>query len=293
MVPCVDDLRHDGQAGAVEVRGDLQLAHVESQLVELLDPGGDPPALVRGEPLAGGECFPQLLVAGDQVVTDLDRIHLGVEHVPGLQIHQLADDVGARQVEVVVALTGGELLVQGAGLDVDEVGGEGPGVAAEERVGQGDVAPVEAFQVQAHQQHRERVEQAMGGVRAGDLAEHGPVGERELQMARDQDGIQLLARFRGASGDHGEGLHRGDLQAAQHPQHVVLALREGARDLLDGEDPSRDAREAHDVAGDAAGEGGEDLVGPLLERRLPRQVQQCRICAGRGDLQGCHGAIVS
>src|SRR5690606_370391 len=80
---------------------------------------------------------------------------------------------------------------------------------------------------------------------------------------------------------------------AQHAQHVVLALGEVAVDLLEGEDSAGDAHEADHVSGDASRKRGEHLLRPLLQRRLPGQVQQGRICTGRGDLQGCHEAILS
>ncbi len=192
-----------------------------------------------------------------------------------------------------MALPGRERLVQGTGLDIDDVGGEGARVTAEQRVRQRHVAPVEALQMQPHQQHGERVEQALGGVLARDLAEHGPVGEGELQMAGDQHGVQRLAGAARATGDHGEGLDRGDADPAEHLERVVLALGEVVVDLLEREHPPRDPDEADHMAGDAAGERGQDLVGPLFQRRLPGQIQQCRVCTGRGDLQGCHGSILS
>src|SRR5665811_2634184 len=60
------------------------------------------------------------------------------------QIHQFADDVRARDLEVVRALASGEAVMQLARLGIDEIRGEHLGVAPEQGVGERDVAPVEA-----------------------------------------------------------------------------------------------------------------------------------------------------
>ena len=87
---------------------------------------------------------------------------------PGrLQVEQLAGDVLGRDLDVVLALPGGQPRVQLAGLGVDQVGGERAGVAAEQRVRQRAVAPVETGEVQADEQPGQRVEQPGPQVRAG------------------------------------------------------------------------------------------------------------------------------
>ena len=53
-----------------------------------------------------------------------DRVHRRVEQAAGLQVEQLAGDVDAGELEVVLALAARERLVELAGLGVDEVGGE-------------------------------------------------------------------------------------------------------------------------------------------------------------------------
>ena len=139
---------------------------------------------------------------------------------------------------VVEALAVGEPLgVELAGLGVHQVGGEGPGVAAEERVGQGHVPPVEAQQVQAHQQHRERVDESGGGLRAHVLAEKRPVGQGVGQVLGDEHRVELLAGDASAAGDDRGRVHAGRPQPQQVAQELVLAVSHGLADLLD-----RDAR---------------------------------------------------
>ena len=139
-----------------------------------------------------------------------------LEAAAGLEVHDLAGDVRARDVEVVRALTGGEAaLVQLAGLGVDEVRGEGAGVAAEEGVRQRHVAPEEADVVQAHEQHRERVDQAVGGVGPQHLREQRAVGERELQVRGDERRGERLARGIRPPGDHRDALDARGIEAVR------------------------------------------------------------------------------
>src|SRR5699024_282701 len=96
-------------------------------------------------------------------------------------------------LQVVLALPGGQAVVQFTGLGVHQIGRELARVPPEERIGQGDVAPVEADQVQAHQEHCQSVDQPGGGVRGQVAAEQCPVGQGELQVLGDQHRVQRFA----------------------------------------------------------------------------------------------------
>ncbi len=146
------------------------------------------------------------------------------EEAAGLEVHEFADDVRAGQVDVVLALAGGQLGVQLAGFGVDQVGGELARVAAEQRVRQGDVAPVEAQEVEAHEQQGERVDEARRRVLAHRQGEQRAVGERELQVLGDEDRVEFLAVGALASRDDGDRLDGRGVQAREVAQYVVLVV---------------------------------------------------------------------
>ena len=128
---------------------------------------------------------PQRAVGRHDAVGDRDRVHSALQAAARFEVHDLAGDVRARHIEVVLALTAREpALVQLAGLGIHEVGRECARVTPEERVGQRHVAPEEADVVQAHEQHRQRIDEAGGGVGAQHLGEQRAVGEGELAGAR-------------------------------------------------------------------------------------------------------------
>ena len=116
--------------------------------------------LIVGNGLLCGDFCPQQVVLGADAVADVDGVGVFGEEAAGLEVHEFADDVRAGQVDVVLALAGGELGMQFAGFSVDQVGGKLARVAAEQRVRQGDVAPVEAQEVQANEEEGERVDEA-------------------------------------------------------------------------------------------------------------------------------------
>ena len=93
-----------------------------------------------------------------------------------------------------------------AGLDVDDVGAEGTGVATEQRVRQRAVAPVEAGEVQSDEQTGERIEHTLAEVR--DLqstpGQQDPVGKRVVDVAGDQQAVGVGVAF----GDHPDHLGR-------------------------------------------------------------------------------------
>ncbi len=274
VVPGVDDLGLDLDRGPVDVGRDVELADVEPQVVEAFDAGRDTPPLVGRERLGVRQGVPELVVPRDERVAHEDLVDVLVEQLTRGEVHELADDVGPGEVHVVAALARAQLAVQVTRLRVDEVGREGLGVASEERVGQRHVAPVEADEVQAHEQHGEGVDEPGRGVRLECLAEERAVGQRELQVLGDEHGLEALAvRVRAARDDpHGHDARH--VHAAELAQELVLAVGDGLADLLDRDDAPGHAHEAHDVAGDTAGKGCEHLVGPLLERDVPGEVEQ-------------------
>ncbi len=232
------------------------------------------------------ELAPQLAVPGHDPLTHRHGVTVLLEQAARLEVHELAGDVDEGDVEVVLALAVAQPLPQLPGLGVDEVCRERPGIPAEERVGERDVAPPEAGEVQPHEQHRQGVDEPGRGALAQRLAVERPVGKGELEVPRDEAGVQLPPVGADPTADDPEGLHARHPEAVEVAEQLVLAAGQVRLDLLDGEDATRQPHEPHDVPGDTSGECGEDVLRPLLERDAPRQVEQRRVGPGGGDLQG-------
>ncbi len=116
-----------------------------------------------------------------------------------------------------------------ARLGVDEVGGERARVAAEERVRERAVAPEEAAEVEADEELRARVEQPPAQVGDAAASEERPERERVVEVARDQDRVEVAA----AIGDDADRLHHRHLVGRERAQQPVLALRQLDRQLLE------------------------------------------------------------
>ena len=138
--------------------------------------------------------------------------------------------------------------MQLAGLRVDEVGGEGAGIAAEQRVRERAVTPVETGGVQPNEQCGQRVEQAPGRVRAQGRGEQRAVGQRELQVPGDQRRVERLAGLVLPPCHDTHRLDRGDLPAVELAKQSVLPASERLADLLDCVDSAAEPHETHDVA---------------------------------------------
>ena len=180
--------------------------------------------------------------------------------------------------------------VELAGLGVDEVRGERARVATEERVRQRHVAPVEADHVQAHEQQRERVDEAGRRLRPQRLRVEGAVGQRELEVPGDEHGVQQAAVDVVPVRDDGERVDAGDVHPLQGAEHLVLAAGHLARGLLDRDDVAAEVREADEVPRDALRQGRDRVVGPLVEGQRPGQVEEGRVGRGGRDVEGvAHG----
>ena len=97
------------------------------------------------------------------------------------------------RADVVFAFAVGQVVVELAGLGVHEIGGELAGVPAEQGVGQRDVSPEEAEEVQPHHEHGQRVDEAPYRRRALVLAEERPVGKRIGEVLGHEGGVEGLA----------------------------------------------------------------------------------------------------
>ena len=225
------------------------------------------------------------MVALHQTVADLHLVHIAGQQGAGAQIHQLADDVRAGQVDIVFALPLGQTHMQVAGLGIHQERGERVSIAQEQNVRQRDVTPVETGEVQTHHQHSQGVDQPFGRIRAQVAGEQGAIRQRELQMPGDQDRLQRLAFTGMTTRHHGDRLDGGQFELLQTTQQLVLALGDVAGDLLHGIHGIADVHETHDVAGNASGQIGEQFVRPGRQRLLPRQGKHLRVRARGGDFQ--------
>ena len=247
-------------------------------------------ALVRREHLFARQLGPQRLVASHDLLARLVGVEVRRETDLGLDVEQLADDVRLRDLEVVAALALGETAVQLAGLGVHEVRGERAGVAAEERVRERAVAPEEAAQVQPSEELDERVQQV--GAQVGDPApgEQRAVGQRELEMPRDEDRVHVRA----AAGDDADRLDDRQVLALEAPQERPLPPSGPLGQLLERIQDTVVLDEAHHVAADAADQADEPLRLPGLERFVPRQVEEVGVAGAGHELEGlgCHRVTV-
>ena len=117
------------------------------------------------------------MIAVHQPVANADLVHLASQQVAGIQIHELADDVGPGQVNVVLPLAIRQAGVQITGLGIDQEGRESIGITQEKHVGQGDIAPVEPGKMEPYQKDRQGIDQPLCCIRAQIAGEEGTVGQ--------------------------------------------------------------------------------------------------------------------
>ncbi len=106
--------------------------------------------------------------------------------------------------------------------------------------------------MEPHEQFRERVEQPVLEVRDTSAGEENPVREREVEMAGDEHGVQLLPVGACPPAYDTDDLHDRKRGAAQVPEEPVLPLGRPLRQLLERVEPAVVLHETNDVARDAA-----------------------------------------
>ena len=188
---------------------------------------------------------------------------------------------------------GVRLGVQLSGFGVHEVGGELAGVAPKQRVRQGDVAPIEADEVQAHEQQRERVDEATRRVLAHREGKERAVGEGELQVLGDEHRVELFAVHSDAARDDRNRVDRRVRPGASRSRSMSYSWWATVSPIsLTARTRPGQVHEAHDVAGNAARQGSEKRRRPLLQRNVPREVEERGLGRGSRNVQS-HALILS
>ena len=176
VVAGVDDLGLDAHLGAALGRLDRELLDVEAEVVEALDAVGDAPALGAVENVS-------LPVSSVQSAAVLRRRCRSLTSTASRSSSRRppASRSSSSPAMLTRAISRSfsrwpfdrPPVVELAGLGVDQVRGEGAGVAAEERVRQRDVAPEEADDVQPHEQHARARRRAAWRCRVAASASRG------------------------------------------------------------------------------------------------------------------------
>jgi hypothetical protein len=131
--------------------------------------------------------------------------------------------------------------------------------------------------MEAHEQLRERAADDRLRGREHAAAEDEAVRQRELEDARDEDGLEVSAL-----GDDPDRVHCRHGAIAQLDQQAVLAFGDALRQLLQRVVRAVQADEPDDVAADAACDVDDEVLGPLLERQAPWEAEKCALI-GAGD----------
>ena len=97
--------------------------------------------------------------------------------------------------------------------------------------------------------------------------------------------IRTASRSSCAAGDEPDRLDDRQALALEPAQQRPLAARRPLGQLLQRVERAVVLDEAHDVAADPADQVDDPLRLPLLERRVPRQVEEARVARARDELE--------
>ena len=143
--------------------------------------------------------------------------------------------------------------------------------------------PEEPGQMETDDQLRTGVQEPVAEVGSTrPREERAAVGERVVQVTRDQNGFERV----GGACDHPDDFDHRHLLAAELPQEPILAPCELVGKLLQRVDRAVVVDETNDVPADAAHDPYEPVGFPLLERLLPGQVEEIRMPGARLQLEG-------
>ena len=132
----LDHPRDEAQLRTVGRGEELQFGGVEAELVHPLQSVVDAERLVGGELVGAGQLGPQLLVRRLDCQRGRDRVDTVGQQTSGLEVLEITRDVLRGDRQVVSSLPVRQRRVVLAGLDIDDVGTQRAGIAAEQCVRQ-------------------------------------------------------------------------------------------------------------------------------------------------------------
>ena len=248
MEVAVGDLDPQADGISLRARSDLDLFHLEAEVVEPVDALGDQVVLVRRDGVLQGDLTPERPVATLDVLTQPQVRRLDVEALGRGDVGHLAADVLHHDLQVVPALAVEQLRAQLGGLGVDEQGLDGAGVVPVQHVAERAVAPEAAQQVELDQEEGEGVQQLLAARPEPTAGEQLAVGEGVVGVAGEKHGGALGAGVDGSANHEADRTDGRPTQLLQTPERAVVALGRPGRELLQRERRALQRQEPHLVA---------------------------------------------
>lgn len=141
----------------------------------------------------------------------------------------------------------------------------------------------------ANQQDRQRVDELLVKTLTALSSEEVEVGERVGEVASDQHRIERIAVFVNALVGNPDEIDHRQALFFQKAQQFKFSIGQCRSELLQRKVAALVLDEPNDVAVATSGKTHSELVGPIIERRGPRQVQEIRLwLSGRLQPEGNH-----
>ena len=262
---------------------------VEAELVQPAKTITNAPLFVGADGIGAGELGPQFVVSDLEEFDHRNRIDGIAQFSQYFEFEQTAGHVVLGDLEVMLSLTIGELIVTLTGLGVDEIGNEIAGVSPEERVAERAITPEEADEMDANEQHGQRVDQLLVETLTTLGREQVEVGERIGEVSSDQHRVERFALCVEALVGHADEIDDRELLLFQEGEQLELSIGQFGCELLQCEIAAVVFDESNHVAMTTTGKSHRKLVRPPVERRAPWQVEKIWLgLGGRLQPQGNH-----
>jgi len=99
MMACVN---HPwSEHNAATITRDFQLTDIETEVIEPAHPLIDKPRLLNTDGFFPRQLLPQIFITLNNASTHRNYIHFRIQESAGLQIHELPDDIGMGNVDIV------------------------------------------------------------------------------------------------------------------------------------------------------------------------------------------------
>ena len=238
---------------AVGVGDELDLVDLEAELVQAIDALGDPILLVSLDPVFRAHLAPEGVIAGGDVLAQMDVRFVDGHALLGGDVAHLTSDVLNHDLDVVLTAGVRQRVVDRRGLAVDQPGLDGARVEAIQNIAQGAVTPEASEEMELGQEHGEGVEELLASRTEAAAGKQLAIREGIVDVAGDEAGALLAGRVLEGTNNETDWPHSRAVDFTQPAQRLVIALGGFQRQLLDGIGPLLKGNEPHGMARDPAG----------------------------------------